>query len=142
MSYTPHRKIADAIRSLVPFKGNSSWAVRSTGAAKSSYSVWSYSTKIFEIFFDTNGNKTLIEFNNSAYSRTTSKLQNLIINSVLASPASPHLVKWLPSYRRDNALYIWDSQGKIVSKDDISEEDQEEKVPDSRVIIIPVEQIL
>lgn len=66
MPYSNYKQIAIAIKNREVFKGNSAWSYNS---GVYGYTIYSYNTAIYS---DKSG------LNSTNYSRTTSKLQNLI----------------------------------------------------------------
>jgi hypothetical protein len=71
---TTYKEIPNKLRNFEDFKGNS---VRAILIAQNTYKVYSYDTLIFEY----NYNQSKVEyFDNSYYSNTTSKIQNILID--------------------------------------------------------------
>ena len=66
--YSKYSKIKEYIRDRVPFRGNSVYAILHGGE----YEVYSYDTLIYKVGY---GDEY---FNTKKYSRTTSRLQNII----------------------------------------------------------------
>lgn len=85
MTYTNYSDIYNKLYNVKEFKGNSASAVVENHGKN--YSVYSYGTKILELEFEDvvpwglyNDEKyTIVKFDNSFYSVTTSRLQNLLI---------------------------------------------------------------
>lgn len=73
MTYTNYREMTQAIRERRQFEGNSVSAHYDGG----DYVVKSYNTEMLRI-----GSGGAVKFNNRRYSVTTSKLQNMIIDTL------------------------------------------------------------
>ena len=113
MSYTPYRDIGEKIRTREAFDGNSVCGRWEHGF----YRVYSYSTIIFSIEVNKSGKPLRYLFNNEAYSRTTSKIQNLIISrlaSIFAFPIDQAEQVFKPPYKRDGLAYLYNRDGILL----------------------------
>jgi len=71
MSYSTYNDIKNDISNKIEFQGSSS---RGVILESGNYAVYSYSTLMLEV----NENDEVVYFNDSYYSSTTSRLQNII----------------------------------------------------------------
>jgi hypothetical protein len=70
---TTYKEIPNKLRNFETFKGNSAEGLDNI----QSYKVWSYNTLMFKY---NKVNNEVEYFNNSYYSNTTSKIQNILID--------------------------------------------------------------
>lgn len=71
MQYVNYREMGYTLQKRADFNGNSVYATTNNG----NYEVYSYNTLIFKI------EGARLYFNNKYYSKTTSKLQNILIDT-------------------------------------------------------------